>query len=152
MFVRFFQASLILSITLSALLSTSHAAKIYRWVDDKGLPHYSEKPPRETQSETLNVRSTITGTASSSQPSKANNTKKAAKIEKTEEEEKEKTSEHSPEDKAKYCQQSRTLLAQMKGNTQRRFKQADGSFRKLEQTEITDYLSQAQDGIANYCN
>ena len=59
MFVRFFQASLILSITLSVLLSTSHAAKIYRWVDDKGLPHYSEKPPRETQSETLNVRSTI---------------------------------------------------------------------------------------------
>lgn len=145
MFVRFFQASLILSITLSALLSTSHAAKIYRWVDEKGLPHYSEKPPREAQSETLNVKAAGTGTAStysSNQPSKV----------KAEVEEPIKEDSLSKEDKDKYCQQSRTLLERMNGNTQGRFEQPDGSYRKLEQSEIADYKSQASEGITAYCN
>jgi hypothetical protein len=152
MLVRFCQTSLILSIVLSALLSTSHAAKIYRWVDENGLPHYSEKPPREVQSETLNIRPTGTGTASSSSSSKPNSVKKEAKVESPEEKEEGLTAEHTPEDKAKYCQQSRDLLAQMNGNTNRRFEQSDGSYRKLEQTEIADYLSQANNGIASYCN
>jgi len=43
------------------------------------------------------------------------------------------------------------LLANMNGSTQRRFKQEDGSYRKLEQSEIADYQSQAQEGIKNYC-
>lgn len=148
MFVRFFQASLILSITLSALLSTSHAAKIYRWVDDKGLPHYSEKPPRETQSETLNIQAAGTGSASTSSSSAPNKIKKeTVKTEAVKKEDK-----ISAEDKAKFCQQSRTLLERMNGNTQRRFEQPDGSFRRLEETEVTDYKTQANEGIANYCN
>jgi hypothetical protein len=151
MLVRFCQTSLILSIVLSALLSTSHAAKIYRWVDESGLPHYSETPPREGQSETLNIRSTATGTPSNSSSSKANSVKKVVKKE-TANKEESLIAEHSPEDKAKYCQQSRDLLARMNGNTQRRFKQADGSYKRLEQTEIADYKAQANEGIASYCN
>jgi len=150
MLARFFQISLILSIMLSALLSTSHAAKIYRWVDESGVPHYSETPPRETQSETLNIRSTSTGTTPSSYSSKTSSAKKEIKKEEAEEESL--TAEHSPEDKAKYCQQSRTLLEQMSGNTQRRFEQPDGSYRRLEQNEIADYISQANEGITSYCN
>lgn len=147
MLVRFLQASLVLSIVLSALLSTSHAAKIYRWVDESGLPHYSEKPPREAQSETLNIRPAGTGTAPSSSSSKTSNTKKEVK-----EETAEKKESISAEDKAKFCQQSRTLLERMNGNTQRRFEQPDGSYRKLEQAEIADYKAQANEGIASYCN
>ena len=147
MLVRFFQASLVLSIALSTLLSTSHAAKVYHWVDERGVPHYSEKPPRESQSETLNIRSTGRGTASSSTSSETSNLNKEVKTESEE-----KTETISVADKAKYCQQARALLEQMNGNTQRRFKQPDGSFRKFDQTEITSNKTKANERIADYCN
>lgn len=148
MLARFLQVSLVFSIIFSALLSTSHAAKIYRWVDENGLPHYSEKPPRETQSETLNVRAAGTGSAPTTTTSAPSSTKQ----ESVKTETAKKDDSISAEDKAKFCQQSRTLLERMNGNTQRRFEQPDGSFRKLEESEITDYISQAKEGIASYCN
>jgi hypothetical protein len=148
MLSRLSTATLLLSLVFVSLLSTAHAAKIYRWVDDNGQPHYSENPPREMKAETLNINATGTGsagTASASSTSKPTIKPKAVKEEKSLKE------EHSPEDKAKYCQQSRDLLQRMNGNTQRRFEQPDGSYRKLEQSEIADYLAQAQAGIKNHC-
>lgn len=151
MFSRFSAVTLMLSLTFSFLISTSHAAKIYHWIDEKGQPHYSENPPREVKSEALNVRATGTGSAGSaigSRSTKATTTKPKTTDENNEESLK---SEHSPEDKAKFCQQSRNLLQQMNGNTQRRFEQEDGSYRKLEQAEIADYKAQAQSGIERFC-
>lgn len=147
MFARLYQTLLMLSFMFAALMSTSHATKIYHWVDDDGRSHYSEKPSREIQSEALNIRPTGTGTASSSS---SNNVKKEIKAETSEE--KSLIAEHSPEEKAQYCQQSRTLMQRMNGNTQRRFEQPDGSYRRLEQAEVADYKAQAQAGIESYCN
>lgn len=144
MFSRF---SLMLFLFSMAFMSSTQAAKIYRWVDENGTAHYSQNPPRELQSETLNIRATSKGTASSnSVKTNINN------AEKTESKEAESlTAEHSPEDKAKYCQQSKNLLQQMNGNTNRRFAQEDGSFRKLSEEEIADYRNKAQKGISDYC-
>ncbi|MEH6450748.1 MAG: DUF4124 domain-containing protein [Oleispira sp.] len=149
MFSRLSTSTLLLSLIFSSLLSTSHAAQIYRWVDDNGQPHYSENPPREIEAETLNIRATGTGSAST--PSTSSASKSATKPKTSKKEEDNLTAEHSPEDKAKYCQQSRDLAQQMNANTQRRFEQPDGSFRKLEQSEIADYRTQAQSGIDRYC-
>ena len=149
MFSCFSIATLMLSLVFTFLLPTAHAAKIYHWVDDDGRPHYSENPPREIQSEALNVNATSKGSAGSSATSSAS--KSATKPAKTNNEDKSLTAEHSPEKKAEYCQQSRALLQQMAGNTQRRFEQPDGSYRKLEQAEIADYRAQAQTGIDSYC-
>ena len=150
MFSHLSMTTLILSLTLSFLFSTANAAKIYHWVDDKGRPHYSESPPREISSEELNIKATgigSTGSATASSTSKS-----ATKSTKTKSDEKViLTTPHSPEDRAKYCQQSRILLQQMNGNTQGRVEQPDGSYRKLEQTEIADYRAQALSGIDNYC-
>lgn len=154
MFSRVFSATLLILFAFASSLATSHAAKIYHWVDDKGQPHYSENPPREIQARELNVRATGTGSAGSAagtSSSKAAKKSSATKAEKPSDETESLTSEHSAEDKAKYCQQSRELLQQMSANTQRRFEQPDGSYRKLDQAEIADYRAQAQAGIANYC-
>jgi len=149
MFSRLSTSTLLLSLVFSSLLSVSHAAQIYRWVDANGQPHYSENPPREIEAERLNIRATGSGSAGSATTS--NTSKSAAKPKPPKKEEKSLTEEHSPEDKAKYCQQSRDLAQQMSANTQRRFEQPDGSFRKLEQSEIADYRTQAQSGIDRYC-
>lgn len=155
MLSRFISVTLVFLCFLGSSIIPSHAAKIYHWVDDKGQPHYSENPPREIQAKELNVRAAGTGSAGSSSALSAskNKTKAATKsVKKTSDEEQSLTAEHSPEEKAKYCQQSRTLLQSMNTNTQRRFEQPDGSYRKLEQAEIADYQAQAQSGIERYCN
>jgi hypothetical protein len=149
MFSRLPTAALMLGLVFSFFLPTSYAAKVYHWVDDQGRSHYSENPPRDITSKSLNVKAAgtgSTGSAAASSPSKPATKPTAEKKEKES-----LTVEHSPEDKAKFCQQSRTLLQQMNGNTQRRFKQADGSYRKLDQAEIADYRAQAQSGIDSYC-
>lgn len=154
MFSRVFSATFVIVLVFASSLATSHAAKIYHWVDDKGQPHFSEKPPRERTSKELNVRASGKGSASNvvdPSSSKKAKTSSAISTEKTRVETKSLVSEHSAEDKAKYCQQSHKLLQQMKANTQRRFKQPDGSYRKLEQAEVEEYRAQAQTGIENYC-
>jgi hypothetical protein len=148
---RFSSVIFMMSLAFSLSVSTSQAAKIYHWVDEKGQPHYSENPPREIQAQELNVRAAGTGSAASASSSTQAPAKKTAT--KSEDSEKQGlTAEHSPEDKAKYCQQSRTLMQQMSENTQRRFEQPDGSYRKLTPAEIDDYRAQAQAGIESYCN
>ena len=126
----------------------SFAAKIYHWVDEKGQAHYSETPPRNITSKKLEVRAAGTGSAQSSASSDPSATKKKVSEKKSEKEIK---SQHTPEEKAQYCQQSRDLIQNMNGNSQRRFEQPDGSFRKLTEAEIADYRSQAQAGIKAYC-
>jgi len=152
MFSRFASASLMVLLMIMSTLATSHAATIYHWVDDKGRPHYSENPPRDIKAEALNVRASGTGSAGRAATSSASSSGKKVKNTIKEPAAESLTSEHSSEDKAKFCQQSRDLLQQMNTNTQRRFEQADGSFRKLDQAEIADYRAQAQTGIENYCN
>ena len=150
MFSRFYTAALIISLLSTAFLQTANAAKIYHWVDDKGRSHYSENRPNDIQVKTLNVQATGKGSISDS--AKASTTKPVTKPATIKDEQQEDLiAEHSPEDKMKYCQQSRDLLQSMGGNPQRRFKQPDGTFRKLEQTEIANYKVQAQEGIKNYC-
>lgn len=149
MLSRFCTTALIFSLASGVMFSTSHAAKIYHWVDDQGRSHYSENLPHNIQAKKLNIKTTGVGSAGSSSSPTEKTPEKSTSA--NSDEKKSLTAEHSPEDKAKYCQQSRELLQNMNGNTQRRFEQPDGSFRKLEAAEIADYKAQAQAGIKNFC-
>lgn len=155
MFSRITAITTLLVCLLGTSIPASHGAKIYHWVDDKGQAHYSESLPPEQQAEQLNIRphgSAATKVTPSSSVN-SNNDKAATSTEpKALSETEGLIVEHSAADKAKYCQQSRTLLQQMNNNTQRRFKQEDGSYRKLEAAEISNYQAQAQSGIERFCN
>jgi hypothetical protein len=148
MLVRFCHTFVLTSFILSATISNSFAAKIYHWVDEKGQAHYSETPPRNISSKKLDVRATGTGTVKDSVSSISSAAKKKSDQVKSE---KEVDNQHTAEEKALYCQQSRNLMQSMNGNTQRRFEQPDGSFRKITEAEIADNRSQAQAGIEAYC-
>lgn len=147
MFSRFLTSQLILTLVLGTLASYSNAAKIYHWVDEQGRSHYSENLPRDQQAKAMNIKAAGTGSAGSA----ASPTKSIEKPQSKAPARTELKAEVSPEDKAKYCQQSRELLQQMNGNVQRRFEQPDGSYRKLTESEIAGYKAQAQEGISNYC-
>lgn len=146
---RFSSTAIFLGLMASIMMSSSQAAKIYHWVDENGRSHYSENLPHNTEAKALTIKATGKGSAGSASITQADT--KAQKATTKENTEKTLVVEYSPAEQAKYCQQSRDLLQSMNGNTQRRFKQEDGSYRKFEQSEITDYQSQAQEGIKNYC-
>lgn len=138
-------------VILASFTTNSYAAKVYRWVDDNGNTHFSESIPRDTESEALNVRTAGTGSPSSASTSTENKKNSKDKNTAAEKPATQLKPEVSPEDKNKFCQQSRELLQQMNGNVQRRFEQPDGSYRKLTQDEMSNYKAQAQAGIENYC-
>jgi hypothetical protein len=146
---RFSSTAIFLGLMASIMMSSSQAAKIYHWVDENGRSHYSENLPHNTEAKALTIKATGKGSAGSASITQADT--KAQKATTKENTEKTLVVEYSPAEQAKYCQQSRDLLQSMNGNTQRRFKQEDGSYRKFEQSEITDYQSQANEGIKNYC-
>ena len=154
MFSSLSSATLILILISSSLIPTCYAAKIYHWVDNKGQSHFSENAPRGAQSGALNIRETVTSSADRTAKTEKSKTTTQSTTQSTtiRDDDKERlTAKHSPADKAKYCQQSQGLLQQMNGNTQRRFEQPDGSFRRLEQAEISTYKAEAKTGIKNYC-
>lgn len=149
MFSRLLTSQLLLVLALGFSASNSSAAKIYHWVDEQGRSHYSENLPRDKLAETMNVKAAGVGSAGSG--SATTSEKESAAPKKAEQALTTLKAEVSPEDKAKYCQQSRQLMQQMNGNVQRRFEQPDGSYRKLTEGEISEYKVQAQEGISNYC-
>lgn len=49
---------ILLSLVIAGLMTSSvvYADKIYSWVDEKGVTHYGENPPKDTPARQLNAR------------------------------------------------------------------------------------------------
>lgn len=54
--------TLVLAVAATGFVA-AHAADVYRWTDAKGVTHFSDSPPTDTQYQRVNVR---TGTTSAS--------------------------------------------------------------------------------------
>lgn len=66
--MKFNQRKLLFLTLLLSLSPASQAAKIYKWVDENGKVHYSDKPPANQQkAESLTLESATEGTTNSSQ-------------------------------------------------------------------------------------
>lgn len=145
---QLFSTSAIICTLLFSIASTSvQAGKIYRWTDENGQMHFSENPPRGVETETVKIKSSSGGSATSTATSSSATDKPAQEKQAPEQ----LTSDYSDEDKAKYCQQSKTLLSQMQGNANRRFQQEDGSYQRLTDEQRADYIAEAKDGIERFC-
>ena len=140
-----------MTLAFISLTPISHAAKIYHWVDEQGRSHFSENSPRNADAKKLNIKPAGTGSGVTSSESNSNSVNTQKKTQPSDSAEQSSKTQLSAADKAKYCQQSQTLLQQMNGNVQRRFEQPDGSYRKLTESEVSEYKAQAQEGIKNYC-
>mgnify|MGYP000689955568 CR=1 FL=1 len=143
---------------------SSHAATVYRWVDDQGQSHFGSAPPKNTQTERVQIRKSgskapaLTSNLSPNSEENADSVNDENEQEKGQETEAgseseavQKKSKYTQEERAKYCQQSRNLSTRMNGNLQRRVEQPDGSYRKLNESEINKYKAQAKTGISSYC-
>lgn len=144
----FSTSAIICTLLFSVASIPAQAGKIYRWTDENGQMHFSENPPRGIETETVKIKASSGGAAATSSTTSASNVKASGKKEQAKEQ---LTSDYTDEEKAQYCQQSRTLLSQMEGNANRRFKQEDGSYQRLDDQQRADYIAEAKDGIERFC-
>lgn len=144
-------------------VSNTHASEaFYKWVDDKGVTHYSQSPPDESgkiKTQTINVS---THTPRGADEAISNLEKQRAEKEKAKTESKEgvkKTGEKTKVDTSKAPNEYKEKCTQLKQNlallTEKggrvSVKDGKGDVHKLTEEEVAKQLDETKRGIKAYC-
>lgn len=122
----------------------------YRWIDDNGQPHFTQKPPLDRPSKFIE---TGRGYASDDvdppypatiPPKRADSSPKSNK-------EDPKQFEVLPDKDPARCEQARKALENFSRGQRVRVKGDDGEYRVLNTDEQTEQKSRAQEAISIYC-
>ncbi|MCP5162681.1 MAG: DUF4124 domain-containing protein [Hahellaceae bacterium] len=131
-----------LAISASLLSHSSHAERIYKWVDQDGSIHYGDKRPVDATSEEMTVRAQK-GTPDV--PKKTEDTQTKSASEKT---------ALNPEAKAelqKYCDQAKANLQTLETRSRIRVPEGE-TFRFLTPEEITAKKDEIAKAIEKNCS
>ena len=135
----FFSKLLALIAITVALCSSATAGQYYRWTDENGVTHYTDKPPANRETKTVNT-SNVHGSAPTSTT--------ATEETKTSEE----TVEASPvrEKSPERCAIARQNLQAINDNSRLRIKE-NGEFRYLNEKEVNAKRQEARQTIKEDC-
>ena len=135
----FFSKLLALIAITVALCSSATAGQYYRWTDENGVTHYTDKPPANRETKTVNT-SNVHGTTPTSTPA----TEEAEASEETVEAPP--VREKSPE----RCAIARQNLKSISENARVRIKE-NGEFRYLNEKEVNAKRQEARQTIKEDC-
>jgi hypothetical protein len=137
--------SSVLTLSFTCLLvcspSLSAAEKVYKWTDAKGLTHYDQRPPINTQTEVIKTQ-----TGHSDPVDYSNQTTAAAKVDKQADVKK----DAPPKDKEQ-CEGARKNAETLKTYTRIRIKGDDGEYRFLTPDEQKQKLDEANKAVEDNC-
>jgi hypothetical protein len=136
--------TLALSFMFAANLTIAAPEKVYKWTDEKGLVHYSERPPLGTQTELVKPDISHSEPVSYDVPSddKAKEGNKVAK-----KADGEKGALKDPE----RCDSARKNLETLKTYARIKFKGDDGQYRFLTPDEQQQKTNEASKAIEESC-
>jgi hypothetical protein len=140
--------------TLIALLflSASAAAGVYKWTDEAGHVHYSDKPP-ETAAEKLDIETRRTDPEQlTARLSQDENRQEAAGIDPAEQERLEQREREQQMRRQENCQRAQKALASLLSATRVYEPLPGGERRYLEQDEIDQRKADAQADVDQWCN
>ena len=142
------------------LLATDAMAKddVYRWVDEKGVVHFGDRPPKQADAEQINIHPSAGVTA----PAYASATPASTDEQQDPEpsyaqqkrDERAKLRQEAAEQKQitdAACEQRRTLVAQMEPSTRVIVEYEDGTIGRLDDNERLETLNEAKAYIAENC-
>lgn len=146
--------ALVLALTLS---SASLADEFYKWVDENGVTHYTQTPPKQPGVSSQKIRASGTTVnqeeaakakqrLQSSRSSFQTSAEQRAITEGLEEEEKEKALKM-----AKYCEDARKNLKVLNEHARIREKGKDGEYRVLSEEEKQAKVARNQKHVKEYC-
>ena len=130
------------------LSSTAMAGQIYKWVDAKGVTHFSEQPPQGQQANTVN---TATPPPPAPEPKPAPTFKDIADPQQAAADAKVKKEVAEQEaQRLKYCETQRNNLAQLENNPRVRVEDG-GEMRRLGEDERQQRIADSKKAITENC-
>lgn len=125
-------ATLLLSL---AVIQPGLAKELYKWTDEKGVLHYTDKPPRGVEAEKITKKGrTHTAVEDDSDEAAAEQQKAtASKLNK------------------ERCEAEKKRLQVLSGNQSIRMKMEDGTSKVLSPEEIAEEIAFAQEAIDYFC-
>lgn len=140
-------------LTILALMSAAHAAKVYKWVDEEGVTHYGEQAPTNKDFELIS-----TSGAPASSKNKAKNTPAAVEASSEKEnakpldfEEQKKLREQEAQVRKDNCENAKANLKTIEENARIRIMDDNGEYRYLSEEERQQQLERAKNIIATNC-
>ncbi|MCJ8169937.1 DUF4124 domain-containing protein [Atopomonas sediminilitoris] len=135
---------------ITGLSASVFAAPVYKWVDEKGVTHFTAEPPAGQNSQEVNIKvapgkPSTTNSAEAIKEAQSNDDKQKAIDDKVKADVAKKEKE-----RAEYCQQTRENLAQLRNNPRVRVEE-NGEQRFLSDDERQQRISQAEGNIKEVC-
>lgn len=145
---------MIITGSLLLALSATASAQVYKWVDAQGNTHFGAQPPQGQEATKINTSSAQPKQPSAApaplptlpKPGSADDPAQKAIDDKVKKEVAE-----NEEKRAKYCEATRTNLAQLQNNP-RLTTEENGQVRRLTEEERQAKIAENQKGIADNCN
>lgn len=142
---------IITSSLLLAMSATAMASQVYKWVDEKGVTHFSAQPPQGQQATSVNTATPQPKPAPAEASKAAPTFESIADPEQAAIDEKVKQEVAAKEaERKKYCTDVRTNLAQLENNPRVRA-EVDGEIRRLSEEERQTRITEAQKSISDNC-
>lgn len=140
--------TLLLATLLFGCIGASSAAPIYKWVDAQGVTHFTATPPASGQANVVPPAKQPPAPPAVSAPADS----AAGESQSQEEIDARVRQEVAAQEKqrADYCLQLRTNLAQLRNNPRLRM-EVDGEMRRLGEDERQSKISETEQAIAESC-
>ncbi|WP_252274569.1 DUF4124 domain-containing protein [Pseudomonas subflava] len=133
---------------LLALSTGASAGQIYKWVDDQGKVHFGSQPPEGQAAATVNPN--ISQPKAPPQKPVATPTEGDKKQDALDEKVRQDVAKQEAERK-KFCETTRTNLAQLRNNPRVRVEE-NGEMRRLTEEERQARITESEKAIVENCN
>ena len=138
-------------IVLATLLAATEAApaqtRIYKWIDDDGVTHYTQHPPPEGEAVVMDP-----DTGTSTRPPKPSRPATGGGAEADDDEETAAGGSGDPETIEEYCAQIRERVQLLAGDEPVRLKRDDGTLQTLEGEAREARRTELEAQIAEHCS
>lgn len=128
---------------LLAVLSAPCQAAIYKWVDEKGVTHYTEQPPASGKGQEIQPRVTTPATPAAPPAEKTTRT--------TEQTPPREVMTMPAEKMAEQCQNARQRLQQLEASPRILIKGPDGEMQRAPEEERQRMIDEERKRIQLYC-
>ena len=122
------------------------AQDIYRWVDEKGVVHYSARPPQGYEYKKVNPNTSSVGTVAAQKPARKDLENTISSRNEVEE-----STASSPEEVAAACERTRQALAGIESTNRVMVTGEDGEPRRLTDDERLQWLYDANEFLQKNC-
>ncbi|GIX32821.1 MAG: hypothetical protein KatS3mg125_0777 [Lysobacterales bacterium] len=132
----------LIAIVLAATTTPAIGGKLYRWVDERGVAHYADRPPAHQNFEQIEFKDDKSDSEPNTAPEDAKTAPEAGQA----------SSISAEEARLQNCQNSRSVLAQLEANENVRMDtNGDGVLEQLSPAQRREQIALYRKRVGEYC-